>query len=97
MIRSRVTLATIEAAAIDRLEASPLTIVRTAQGRVGAMLPSTSATSGRLPVRASSAAAARRIASRLARRMLIRSISATLAAPTPIPTTPLRTPAHRPA
>ena len=31
MIRSRVTLATIEAAAIDRLNESPLTIVRTAQ------------------------------------------------------------------
>jgi hypothetical protein len=80
MIRSRVTLATTEAAAIERLSPSPPTTVRTGHGRVGATLPSTSATSGRTL----SAATARDIARRVARRMLIRSISRTLAAPTPM-------------
>ena len=80
MIRSRVTLATTEAAAIVKLSVSPLTTVFTAQDSGGAILPSTSAMSGATP----SAATARAIALRLARRILMRSISATLAAPMPI-------------
>src|SRR5207237_1344794 len=80
MIRSRVTLAITEAAAIEKLKASPVTTVLTAQDSGGGTLPSTSAISGTSP----SAATARRIARRLARRMLMRSISRVLAAPTPI-------------
>ena len=84
MMRSRVTLATTDAAAIEKLSASPLMTVRTAHGSGGGTLPSTSAISGLIP----SAATARPIAARLARRMLMRSISPTLAAPTPMLTAP---------
>ena len=45
-MRSRTTLAAIDAAAIESERWSPLTTVRTAQGSAGARLPSTSATSG---------------------------------------------------
>src|SRR5438034_1386965 len=86
MVRSRVTLATTEAAAIEKLSASPLTTVFTAHDSGGATLPSTSAMSGRSP----SAVTARAIATRLARRMLIWSISPRLAAPTPMRTAPIR-------
>ena len=89
MMRSRVTLAMTEAAAIEKLRASPSTTVCTAQSTGGAMLPSTNAISGRTP----STATARAIANRAARRMLMRSISATLAAPTPICAVPRA--AHR--
>ena len=44
--RSRTTLATIEAAAIERQSASPPTTQRTGQGSGGFRLPSTSAMSG---------------------------------------------------
>src|SRR6516165_1072853 len=77
MIRSRVTLATTEAAAIEKLSASPLTTVCTAQVSGGAITPSTSAVSGRTP----STATARAIAKSAARRMFRRSISPALAAP----------------
>ena len=87
MIRSRVTLAATEAAAIEKLRPSPLTMVCTGQASGGAMLPSTRAMSGRTP----SEATARAIASNAARRMLIRSISRALAAPTAICAAPRAT------
>ncbi len=84
MIRSRVTLATTEAAAIEKLRESPLTMVRTGQAIGGAMAPSTSAVSGAT----ASASTARAIANSEARRILSRSISRALAAPTPIRAAP---------
>ena len=62
MIRSRVTLATIEAAAIDSERASPRTTVSTRHARSGARLPSTRASQGR----SGSASIARAIARKLA-------------------------------
>ena len=47
MIPSRVTLATIDAAAIENERESPRTTVSTRQGSSGARLPSTSAAAGR--------------------------------------------------
>jgi hypothetical protein len=84
MMRSRVTLATTEAAAIEKLRPSPLTTVCIAQVSGGAISPSTRAVSGRTP----RSATARVIAKSAARRMLMRSISATLAAPTPMRAAP---------
>jgi len=49
MMRSRATLAMTEAAAIEKLRASPSMTVCTSQSTGGAMLPSTSAISGRTP------------------------------------------------
>ena len=69
--RSRTTLATIEAAAIEAIVASPFTKASTAQGRGGGSLPSTSAMSGVQ----GRAASARRMASSEAWRMLMVSIS----------------------
>ena len=80
MIRSRVTLATMEAAAIDIESESPRTTVSTRQGMSGARLPSTSATDGRR----GRAARARPIAVSVAPSTLSSSISRTLAAPIPI-------------
>ncbi len=80
MIRSRVTLAMIDAAAMLTERPSPLTSARASQGKPpGTLLPSIKAnagTSGR-------AATARRMARNVACRMLSRSISATLAIPIP--------------
>jgi hypothetical protein len=76
------TLAMMEAAAIDRLVPSPPTTHCVAQPKGGAILPSTSAQSGVLGRRRT----ARCMARWLARRILIVSISATEAAPTPIST-----------
>ena len=75
--RSRRTLATIEAAAIDSERPSPPTTHCTAQGSGGGWLPSTRTRSGGEGRRAT----ARHIASSAARRMFSRSISATEAAP----------------
>ena len=86
MIRSRVTLATIEAAAIDSERESPRTTVSTRQGRSGARLPSTRAAAGRR----GRAASARFIAWKVACNMSISSISRTPAAPTPISAQPRR-------
>ncbi len=81
MIRSRVVFATIEAAAIDRLNASPLMIDRAASRRVlGIKLPSISANSAAW----GSASNARIMARCDAWRILIWSISSTVAMPTPI-------------
>ena len=46
IMRSRTTFATMEAAAIEAIVASPLTTASTVQGRCGGSLPSTSAMSG---------------------------------------------------
>ena len=59
MIRSRVTLATIEAAAIERHLASPATIAFDGRCQRGVALPSTSTQAGSKP----SASTARVIAS----------------------------------
>src|SRR6266481_2617833 len=76
IMRSRVTLAMTEAAAIEKLSESPLTTVCTTAVMGGAMLPSTSTTSGLIP----STSTARAIANSAARRMLTRSISCALVA-----------------
>ena len=80
MTRSRVTLATTDAAAIEKLSPSPPMTVSTAQATGGAIPPSTRAMSGKTP----SAAMARAIANSDARRMFRESTSRTLAAPIPI-------------
>src|SRR5579872_5187465 len=90
MMRSRVTLAMTEAAAIERQSPSPPMTVRTGQGSRGALSPSTKAISGRMP----SALTARTMARSEAWRMLMRSISATLAAPMPIRAQPRREDRH---
>ena len=77
---SRVTLAMIDAAAMDKEIESPLTIVCPGQGKAGIRLPSTSAKSG-LTGRA---LPARSIALKVAPRMLNFSISCGVAAPIPI-------------
>ena len=79
MMSSRVTLATMDAAAIESERESPRTTVATRQGRSGARLPSTSAAAGRR----GRAASARAIAAKVAPRMLRSSISRMPAAPTP--------------
>ena len=78
MTRSRATLAMIEAAAIDRLLASPLTSVTPWHGNsLGQALPSIKAVSGQN----ANPSTARRIAKSDASRMLSASISSTLAQP----------------
>ena len=69
--RSRTTLATMEAAAIEAMRASPLTIASTGQGSRGGSLPSTRAMSGVQ----GRAASARHMARSDAWRMLMASIS----------------------
>ena len=78
--RSRSTLATIDAAAIEKQSASPPTTHCTLQHNAGGLLPSTRATSGGMRSRST----ARAIASMVACRMLSLAISATDAAPTPM-------------
>ena len=73
MIRSRVILATIDAAAMEMLLASPFTIAQPLTSS-GILFPSTKTKSGFL----GRAAIARFMANRLARRMFISSISAGL-------------------
>ncbi len=70
-MRSRTTLATIDAAAMEAIWASPLTIVSTGQGSFGGSLPSTRAMSGVQ----GRAASARHMAASDACRMLTASIS----------------------
>ena len=81
MMRSRVTLAMTEAAAIEKLKPSPPTTVFDRAGQRRRDVAVDQRDVGRDP-----RAPRRRahIAMRLARRMLMRSISRTLAAPTPI-------------
>ena len=75
------TLATIDAAAIETDSPSPRTTARAAGASPGGTIaPSTSADAGAQ----GRSATARRIARKLACRMFIASISATLATPTPI-------------
>ena len=70
MMRSRVTLAMIEAAAIDRHLESPLTMARVWHSRFGVRLPSIRATAGDV----SSLRTAWRMAHKVAFRILIRSM-----------------------
>ncbi len=77
---SRVTLATIEAAAIEAICASPPMTDSAGKASVGGSLPSTSTKAGA----SASAATARRIASSVAWRMLIVSISAAVALAMPM-------------
>ena len=79
MIRSRVTLAKIEAAAIEADLLSPLTIGRVGRPKEGARLPSTMIMSGGV----ASWERARDMARKVALRMLWRSISAGSAMPIP--------------
>ena len=80
MIRSRLTLATIEAAAIDSERPSPPTSARPGQGNPGGTrLPSISAAPGA----GSNAPIARRMARSVARKMVRVSMSSTEAMPTP--------------
>jgi hypothetical protein len=79
MMRSRVTLAMIEAAAIDRHFASPLTIERAGTQSLGVLLPSTRTSLGFTDSWATASA----IAHIVACRMLSRSMRATSAIPTP--------------
>src|SRR5579884_769307 len=78
-MRSRVTLARIEAALIAGSMASPSTIARAGQGASsGTCVPSISASCGT----GASAASARAMPSRVARKMLCRSMSSTLTSTT---------------
>ena len=86
MMLSRVTFATMDAAAIDIDRLSPFTMVLTSQARSGGQFPSTKAVAG-APLKPSTA---RRIASIVACRMLSVSISAAVAIPTPISATAAR-------
>ena len=80
MARSRVTLASTDAAAMDRLNPSPPITQLAGQGRAGARLPSTRTWSGRAGRRNT----ARRMASKLAPNIFRVSISVTEAAPIPV-------------
>ena len=83
MIRSRVTLATMDAAAIERHVASPRTTAVAGQASFGTRLPSIRVCAGAT----GSASTARAMASMVASRMLSRSTSPTLAQPTPVQAT----------
>src|SRR5688572_31696163 len=80
MRRSRVTFATIDAAATDIHSASPLMIERTGMGQAGSEIASISRQSGF----GMSPARARCMASRVASRIFSRSISCSVAQPMPM-------------
>ena len=79
IIRSRVTLAMMEAAAMESDSASPAMTVRTGQGSCGARLPSTRARLGGVASWRSASAMAQKVACRI----LSRSMRATSAMPMP--------------